>query len=165
MMSRKPATGKQDAEDSLAILHPERTVSIGGETITVREYGFVEGMRLAAHIQPIVDALADAIGLAKEITLGAIRTALGGHPDDVVALIAAASDRTPEWVRGLSDADGDTLLLTWYGVNSSFFIRRVVAALHVKRAMASALIGQTSTPPSSHTDTMRNGSGPTRSVN
>lgn len=141
----------KDGEDDLAILYPDREVSIAGEKIVMREYGFVEGMRLHPLYAPMLHELAQIAG-RDGVDLSALQCVIGAHADDVSTLIATACDRDVAWVRGLNDADGQQLFLTWWLVNKDFFIRRIVQAVQVA-AMQRASRGGASTPPSSPTIT------------
>lgn len=163
-MSQQPTTAKHDGADDLAILHPNRTQTIAGVRVTMREYGFVEGIELADRVQRIVDALSEAAFAGATLTPGALRPAFAQHPDDVIALIAAASDQPESWVRGLADTDGQALMLLWWVTNADFFVRRVIEAVTVAQ-MEQASAGVTPTPPSSPPGTTRNGSAATRAVN
>jgi len=160
--AKKP---QPDGEDDLAILYPERELDIAGVHVVIREYGGVEGMRLAPHVQPLVDAIADVIAPGQELGFAMLRQAFAQHEDHVVALMAIACDRDPAWVGELSDSDFDDLLTLWYGVNAAFFVRRVVKEVMVRRSAAIALAGVSSTRPSSPTATMRGSSAATRTVN
>ncbi|MBS0461743.1 MAG: hypothetical protein JSS41_04640, partial [Proteobacteria bacterium] len=99
-------TGAQDLE----ILHPERVIHIGGSEVTVREYGFLAGLRLQAAAAPIVAALADAA--ERGLDLAAIQGVLAAHPAQIVALLAAATDLPPAQIEALPDDEGQLLLLT-----------------------------------------------------
>ena len=91
-MAKQPTT-KQDGADDLVILHPDRQMVIAGVSVTMREYGHVEGLRLHALITPIVDGF-KAIALSGELagSLGArVVTAawvvpLGSSSDDACAV-------------------------------------------------------------------------------
>ena len=41
--------------DDLEVLHPDRTATIAGRAVTMREYGFIEGLKLAPLYKGIVD--------------------------------------------------------------------------------------------------------------
>ncbi len=49
MATKLPAAPAPEtaAADDLAILHPDRTLVLGGRTIVLREYGFFEGLDVA----------------------------------------------------------------------------------------------------------------------
>jgi len=156
---------KQDGEDDVAILYPDRETDIAGVHVVMREYGGVEGMRLARHVQPLVDAIANVLAPGQELGLSILRQAFADHEEHVIALMATACDQSPEWVAGLSDPDFDDLLTLWYAVNSNFFVRRVVTEVVARRSAALAFAGLTSTPPSSITGTTQGNSATTRTVN
>lgn len=149
---KKPAPGAE-AEQDLAVLHPEQTVMIAGRQLVVREYGFVEGLRLRPLTQPIVDALYGAVadqGTPPELEV--IMGILADHADALVPLMAAAADIDESWVAGLGQDDGYTLMMVWWTVNGPFFIRRVFNRKVARRAVESLRDGQTSTTPSSPPD-------------
>ncbi|WP_027489386.1 DUF6631 family protein [Rhodanobacter sp. OR92] len=162
-MTKQP-TEKQDGADDIAILHPERQQTIAGVAVTMREYGFIEGVQLAEPVRHVVDALSDVAFSGELLTPHALRPAFTQHLDDVITLMAAASDQPEAWVRGLNDADGQALMLLWWVTNADFFVRRVIEAVTV-RHMTQASVGQTPTPASSAPDTTPRASASTRVVN
>lgn len=141
------------AED-LAILHPNRELAIAGELITVNEYGFALGLRLQSVLIPLVNSLADLVERGLIGSYDAVISTFGEHADQVEVAIGASIGRTPEWVGGLSDADGSLLIDTWWMVNQPFFLRRVRTTLGIRmearsrshRRATEAAAGQTSTP-------------------
>lgn len=131
----------QAGEGDLAILFPERTATIAGVAVVMREYSFMESMKLHALITPLVEGM---VGLLLGDALpfdDALRPIFGDHADDVVTLIATACDQPREWVAGLGDEDGTQLRLLWWEVNGDFFGRRVRESLVLHQLRASA--GQT----------------------
>ncbi|HEX7113197.1 MAG TPA: DUF6631 family protein, partial [Mizugakiibacter sp.] len=147
----------QDGADDLAILHPEREATIAGERIVMREYGFVEGLRLQPLVQPILDGLADTALRDGHLDVGAAARIFALHDEAIVTLIARACDRDEAWVQQLSDADGQALLFLWWETNLGFFVRRVGQVLTARAIeavrQASASAGATSMPSSSPTGT------------
>ena len=119
---KSPAPAK--GADDLAVLHPERKLEIGGKTITVREYGFLEGLKIQRSSVVLVKALVEA-QKEGDAPYNTIQSVLSDHADTLVELMAAAADVDPDWIRGLSDADGQLLMGTWWMVNGPFFVRRV----------------------------------------
>src|SRR6185437_3659103 len=119
-------TSSMDGGDDLAILFPERTVTVAGRTVVMREYTFIESILLADAL-PYDDAL---------------RPIFGEHADDVVTLIAKAADQPREWVASLGDEEGNQLRLLWWSVNGDFFGRRVRESIVLHQLRVSA--GQTS---------------------
>ncbi|MDR2259547.1 MAG: hypothetical protein LBE06_01150 [Azoarcus sp.] len=143
--------------DDLDILAPEREITVGGETVTVREYSFgaqlKHGALLAALAGALRPALSPAAGGARQA--GDLLDALAAHADEVVAAIALSVDRPPEWVASLSGEEGEALALTWWSVNMGFFVRRLVTypALAAALQKPAAPDGAPSSPPSSATAT------------
>ncbi len=140
------------AED-LAILYPERTATIAGRAVTMREYGFAESFGVYVLAEPLLADLTDAVALREGVAWTTVIGALAKHGDVVMQLVAKAADVDLDWVQGLRDADGQALLMLWWGVNGPFFVRRVVTALAIAAAAKRASAGRTSTPASSPTDT------------
>src|SRR5699024_8763762 len=57
-----------------------------------------------------------------------------------------------DWLESLNDADGEQLLLAWWGVSGRFFVRRVLARMREKltqQLLQAASAGATSSPSSS----------------
>lgn len=134
----------------LEVLHPERHVLIAGRSLVVREYGFVEGLKLRALIQPFLDGLYAVIAAGAGIpSFEQVQSVLAEHPDALVDMMAAAADVEPEWIRTLDDQDGEALLTNWWLANAGFFIRRVLRRANSDKLVAAALGGEGSTTPSS----------------
>ncbi|MGH8039901.1 MAG: DUF6631 family protein [Stenotrophomonas sp.] len=151
--TKKPGAPKSGVPDDLDVLHPERSTVIAGREIMVREYGFIEGARLAPKIKPLTDDLHVLIADA-DVPPGfdAISEVLASHIEVVLELIAIAANVEPEWVTGLNDQDGDFLALLWWQANASFFIRRVLRKA-AQEKVARSLAGAGFTQPSSALDT------------
>lgn len=153
----------KDGGQDVAILHPEREAIIAGVPVVMREYSWAESLR---HHE-IIDALSDAMtGVALKgdfHDLDSLRGAFGDNGDILFRLIAAACDQPVAWISTLDATAGDELFLLWWGVNSDFFLRRVLRS--VQLAKVRELAGLTSSPASSMPDTTQNGSGITPTVN
>lgn len=121
--------------DDLSVLAPNRDLAVGGELVTVTEYGFVEGARLQGAITPFIDRLADLVEGSLLTDHTQVRVAFGDHIDAIVHAIAVSIGRTDQWVAALNDADGEILIDTWWVVNQPFFLRRVRTALGVRAAI------------------------------
>jgi hypothetical protein len=147
------AQAAPDPAQDLEILFPEREIAIDGERIVLREYTFMEGLRIgrehAALLADLRDLFLGAGGEASpEIEIDALTGVLAAHAGSLVALMALASGREPAWIESLSDAHGQDLLMAWWGVERDFFGRRLAAAavgraLHRMRAERS-VSGQSS---------------------
>lgn len=145
------ATGS--GEDDLQILHPERLATIAGRQVVVREYGFVEGLRLQGQFLPFADDLYACMKDTRSAELNEIIELIGRHADLVTELIAISADVEVDWVRRLNDTDGSNLLFLWWAVNAPFFVRRVFGRLSADLALAAQRVGATSMPSSSSMDT------------
>lgn len=157
--------------DDLEILHPERVVVIGGRTVTVREYGFVEGLRLRPLMQGLLDGLHQLTADGQELTLEGVLGLVSAELEPVLELVTIAAGVERGWLDELNDADGQLLLLAWWGANGPFFVRQLqtrlltelLARQHRARLVAGSA-GVTSTPPSSATATIPTGSATTPSA-
>lgn len=169
-MARKVEKPKpqREEENDLEILHPERILPVAGESVTVREYGFVEGLRLRPVAAPLLESLHQVM-TGEGLSLEQVLDVLAEHHQVTLELLAQAVDRDVAWLETLNPEDGDLLLMTWWSVNGPFLMRSVqkrrmaeMVAERVKRSPVPA--GGTSTPPSSPTDTTRTESAATQSA-
>ncbi|MGO1069648.1 DUF6631 family protein [Lysobacter sp. CA199] len=144
-MARKIKRSEAPPADDLTVLQPNRVLPLGDRTVTVREIGFFESLRLHAQIAGLV---ADLIEQTDDgnIDLSRLHRVCAKHPEATVELLAQASDQSVEFVHSLSAAHGDLLLLTFWAVNADFFLQRVIAALELRRADP-ATTGPASSPP------------------
>ena len=154
-------TDNTDGALDAAILLPDRTTTIAGKAVVMREYSFAESLRHFALIAALSDAMT-GIALNRDFhDFDSLRAAFGANADGVMELIAIACDEPVAWVRGLNADDGEALHMLWWGVNADFFLRRVL--LSVKLRKVRELAGLTSSPPSLPPDTTREASPDTRS--
>ena len=122
--------GTFDPAEDLEVLFPDRDVTVrdpdSGEpvTLTVREFRYLEGLRVQVSARDFIAALADARG-----DRDAVHDALAVHADVWADLIARAADRDPAWIARLSDRDGDAVAVAAWGANRDFFLRRILARL------------------------------------
>lgn len=156
--SPKNATAAQRAAEELDTLHPERTLNFASRKLVVREYGGVEWMQLRAVTRPLVDALAGLLAAAVSPRYEVVLDVLADNLPAVLQLVAIACDTETDDLRALNPDEIDALLLTWWGANGRFFIRRATDAVAVMRAEARAQqsaqsAGASSTQPLSPTDT------------
>ncbi|EPM0009431.1 DUF6631 family protein [Pseudomonas aeruginosa] len=151
----RPAPATDPGADDLQILHPERTLKVQGRVVTMREYGFVEGLKLRATIQPFLDDLHAMVVNDRGLPpLDRIIGVLAAHHSLVAQLIAQAADVELEWIeKGLRARPGKDLMYIWWSVNGPFFVGEVMDRIATDRAEASLRAGQTSTHASSLEDT------------
>ena len=79
------------AADDLAVLHPDRTLPIGGREVTIREYGFFEGLDVADRASHFI---ADLVAASEDGTLRytQVRRLFGRHRSVVPSIAAQAGD-------------------------------------------------------------------------
>lgn len=148
--------------DDLQVLHPERTAVIAGRSITMREYGFIEGLKVRVFAKPLIDYLHENIASGGAPSATDIQYMLAEHADNVARLIAQAADVELEWVLNLEDQyAGDQLLNMWWACNCGFFFRKAVDRFRASLLEKSVLAGLMSTPNSSPTATTQTESAST----
>ncbi len=129
MATRIPAAPPEDARtaaDDLAILHPDRTLAIGGRNVTLREYGFFEGLDVADRASHFI---ADLIAASADGALryAHVRRLFGRHRDVIPTIAAQAGDVDVAWLEALPLDELELYLATWFAVNAAFFVREVLA--------------------------------------
>lgn len=160
----------------MEVLHPERVLVLGGESVMVREYGNVEWLRALPVAEPLVAAITALLAGEQEPSYEVALDAIARHSDGLIPLIAQSVNRDVAWLDTLSPDGFETVLMTWWGVNGHFFVRRasnrqaIEQASAVLKARAVELAAQTapsaggpSTQPSSPTGTSAATSAPTPS--
>lgn len=156
-MAKKLAASDQssspEADDSLEVLNPDITVRVAGQDVTVREYRYFEGLRVAALAKPFLDALYAAFSR----TDGApdaddIASLIAEHEGIVMQMVAVSSGLTEQQLRALGQADGDVLTFAWWRANSAFFTQRVLRRA-LQQRVASMQTGETFSTASSPPDT------------
>lgn len=160
----EPPKGQGNAAaPDLEVLHPERDVKLSVGEFTVREYGNVEWLRLLPQAEPLVTSLAEMLQALMAPSYEDVLMAIARHTDALLPLVAQAVDQDMDWIETLQGNDLENLLMTWWGVNAHFFVRRAqnrVAVTYQEQALARPpSTGEKSTPPSSPT-----GTEPTTSV-
>lgn len=131
----------ENTNNDLSILAPDADVRLSSGTVTVRKYGFLEGLKLNAVAAPLVKAMADIFQDAdldsenpEDIPLDELGVIFGNHAKAVTELIAISIDKEPEWVEALNDLEGQTLMMAWWSVNCDFFICRLVRMMGASQA-------------------------------
>lgn len=135
---------KDESANELEILVPERDIEIAGTAITVREYSFIEGLKLRSKMQPLIDALYKSITATAMPELEDIIIILSEQNELIVELVAQSAGVEIDWIEELGQEDGYRLMLTWWAVNGPFFVstavQRVHAALAVKARQAQSKV-------------------------
>ena len=131
-MAQKTKTAPADNE--LEILHPEQELTLAGETITVHEFTFLEGLKAQQWVEPIVTDLGGLFtdGPRRDPGLAELNAVFAEHASALLELLSLATGKPRDWLERLSDADGSLLTLAFWTVNSSFFLRRILTDRVVK---------------------------------
>ena len=150
MATKLPAAPASEtaAADDLAILHPDRTLVLGGRTIVLREYGFFEGLDVADRAAGFI---ADLIAASDDGALryAQVRRLFGRHRAVIPAIAAQAGDVDAAWLETLAPDELELYLATWFAVNAAFFVREVLAELREAQLLAAgASAGAISSPDS-----------------
>ncbi|OOF65127.1 DUF6631 family protein [Rodentibacter sp. Ppn85] len=133
------------APSELDILYPNRDITVGGETVTVKEYTLLQQMQHHAKFTPFVAGLRAILGDGSpdDIKFEQIMQALSDNYHDIIELVAISTGKTPAFIANLEAKEGEDLILLWWAVNSDFFTRKAVQPLIEKLAKTNAekLIG------------------------
>lgn len=117
----------QTADTDADVLFPDVDLSIGGKTVTVREFRFFEGMKLAreaaALLRDMASLLSDSVAAADLADIGDL---FANHEQILSMLLQTSTGQDAEFIAGLNDSDGQKLLITFWTVNKAFFINRLL---------------------------------------
>ncbi|NAW33246.1 DUF6631 family protein [Halomonas alimentaria] len=152
-MSEHQTPAADEAASDIEILLPDEAVTIEGEEILVREFRYLEGLRAIALARPLFAELARILEEG-EIDALALDGLIAEHHEAWIQLMAISTGKDESWIEGLRDRDGQTLSMTFWRVNSGFFMRRLVfggALARAMRQMVAPTTGNPSPSPSSST--------------
>ena len=114
-----------DEQDEGQILHPDCSLEVGGEVITVREFNFGETLQLGPLLAELIGDMDAALGDGGNLE-GVLDT-LYRHPKALEQMLVLSTGKDADWVNGLKSADGERLVMAFWGANGPFFARRVAA--------------------------------------
>lgn len=147
---KAPAAAEpSSAADDIAALQPDASLTIAGRRLTIREYGYFEGLKVAHQAAGFIADM-HTMCADGDLRFARVRRLFGVHEAVVLAIAAQAADVEPEWVRGLAKADAETFMSTWFAVNVGFFVQEVVVEIKEERQrrwMASKSTGSSSGSP------------------
>lgn len=158
----------QAPDNSLEVMFPDRQLTVGGIKVTVRELTFSEQLRHNHLLAPLADILATIPSeqLEGPDSINVIYDALALYADALRELLAISCGQSVAWVDALPPSDGEALLLSWWLVNSSFFVRRLLRPRLLGVAKGkSEPVGGASSPTSSAPDIAANPSATTPAGN
>lgn len=124
-MATKKVVKQEDSTD-LDIIQPNRSVTIGGKDVVVREYGFFEGGRIAPLTAPIIVSLKEILKEKQNVEITDLLKLTYKHIDEMIELLAVATGEDKEWIMSLPQKDGATLATVWWGVNGPFCVESAV---------------------------------------
>lgn len=125
------------AAEQLAQLHPDRSLTLGGRAITIREYGFFEGLDVADRAGAFID---DLIVMSEDgrLRYAQVRRLFGRHRAVIPLVAAQAADVEVAWLLGLPEDEQELYMATWFAVNAGFFVREVLAELRERHLLLQA---------------------------
>ena len=145
--SAKWPSAAEGAND-LQLLHPNLVATVNGREVTVREYGFVEGLQLQPLLQPFLDDLYELIKADNLPPVDQIVGLIAQHKDAVLQAIAVSADiQLGELEAIKSQYEGRTLLMKWWTANGPFFYRCVLDRILAERQVEKLRAGAIPTPP------------------
>ncbi len=108
------------------IIFPESEIIINDERIIVNEITYMQGMQLHSCTQPVIEDMAQAF--ADETPgLAMLAGVFAKHAQGINEMIMLTTDKDENWLLALNDEDGQSLLMTFWIVNSGFFTRRLAS--------------------------------------
>lgn len=131
-MAKKRVSSKKQDVNELDILFPERSATIAGRSIIVKEYSFVEGQRLLYLAEPLIRELTN-LYIGDIPSYSDIQFLVAKHIDNIIKLVAASIDQPEEWICSLKASEGELLNNIWWAVNGNFYIRSAIMAAAQKK--------------------------------
>lgn len=157
---RKPKSAAVQAAEEAQALDPTAELDVGGETVTVREYGFFQKSRVAHRGRAFIADLNALVGNGEvEDVWDDVRTLFGPHEDFIRYAIAESIGKPVAWLDRLVDAEIEPLTYLWFGVAGRFFFNELTLRAR-GRLLKAQLDGSTSSTSSAATSP---GSADTRS--
>ncbi|WP_339729778.1 DUF6631 family protein [uncultured Pseudomonas sp.] len=143
-----PEPAAAEGANDLQLLHPNLVATVNGREVTVREYGFVEGLQLQPLLQPFLDDLYELIKADNLPPVDQIVGLIAQHKDAVLQAIAVSADiQLGELEAIKSQYEGRTLLMKWWTANGPFFYRCVLDRILAERQVEKLRAGAIPTPP------------------
>jgi len=126
-------------QNDLAILFPERTLTVGGKTLTIREYSFKESLQLNDRLQPLINAISGLIEGESMPELAQVIAVLAKEHDRLIELVAIAANCEQSFIENLNQQEGQQLLVLWWSINAPFLIGSAVLCLQATAAAKAAM--------------------------
>lgn len=130
---------KKAEQNEGEILHPERELMLNNELVVVNEFSFLQGMKADALAQPLIADMSalfrDDDERSADPSYANLTAMFDKHAEIVMQLLSLATGKNIEWIEQLGDTEGQSLLMTFWSVNSHFFINRLLI-MGTERSMA-----------------------------
>lgn len=127
---KSPETGS-DSE----VLFPDREITIGDETIAVREFSYGEQLRYAARCRGLLAAIEQAFAADEAASVDDV---IEDFSDEWLSLLALATGKPRDWLVALTREQGDLLSTAMWGANRDFFLRTIARRRVLRERMQSA---------------------------
>lgn len=137
----QPNESAAQAAEDLEVLFPDQNITLQGQDITVTEYPFMTWLALKPSCTDIIQQFAEFISAEKDVDLDEILECFENHFEIMRTLLCESIHKPVEFLKRLSDAEMQLLLLTWWGVNKHFFLK---SAHRIVRKTKTQSDGQTS---------------------
>jgi len=147
---------EQDSNQTEAdIVAGLRELRIAGETVEVREFTFAQELRALQIGEGVIHALSALYSESDEPPFSAIERIFAEHAEALFELLSISTGKDTKWIEALPGREGYLLYLTFWSVNSHFFVDRVVSEQlqRIGDLNTIASVSESSLPPSSTTDT------------
>ena len=118
-------TAKNEESNDLAVLMPNREITLAGETITVREYSFKDALTIGREIDQFVELIVNEMNGTNKITINQADAIIFNNLELVYSLISTSIQKPISFIEALSYENGLQLLDWWWVVNSGFFMNAV----------------------------------------
>lgn len=118
-----------DYAQDLSILFPNQSLLLGGKTVKLKEYAFVEWLSLRQTYAPFIAKFTTLMTASDDVLVDDVLEFFENEFDELKGLILASIDETADFLDGLTLTEMESLMLAWWQVNKHFFMKSVVRAV------------------------------------
>lgn len=134
------AHATQETMQELTILFPNQSLLIGGKTVKIKEYPFVEWLGLRQTYAPFIAKFTTLMTANDDVLVDDVLEFFENEFADLKGLLLASIDEPAEFLDSLTLTEMESLMLGWWQVNKHFFMKSVVRAVR-KNQTKSQLAG------------------------
>lgn len=135
--------------EELDAIAPDRSVTVGGEPLTVKELSYLQALQFGTKARPLIEALA-ATMTKDDVDDKAFLDAIEDHHGIFLEMLCLCTGKLPIDFDGISDQEGERITAAVYEANRDFFSRRISRAI---RRNLQQLRPANTMQPCSNTDT------------